>query len=305
LPHLKRKLSRVRACVIFNPTAKGHKARRFRRALELIGREATLKQTDAPGTARHLATAAIAEGFDTIIAAGGDGTVNEVLNGIGAAPDGFSRARLGVLPLGTVNVFARELGLPRTPEAAWAALRHGKELRFDLPYVESLTPPTTRTYFVQLAGAGLDSRAIALVNWSLKKKFGPLAYIFAGLQAMRETHPKITVTMADQTLTGELVLVGNGQLYGGSYRIFPHADFRDGKLDVCVFPKVSWGRLWWCGIALVLRQQLPESVVRRWQTPEFSVVATHPVQCEVDGELSLPLPVKFGLLPGTLRVLGI
>lgn len=294
----------MRACVIFNPSAKGQKAERFRRALDLIGREAALKQTDAPGRARRLATTAIAEGFDTLIAAGGDGTVNEVLNGIGDAPDGFSRARLGVLPLGTVNVFARELGLPLNPEAAWAALRHGKDVRMDLPFVENFSGPPERVYFAQLAGAGLDSRAIELVEWPLKRKIGPLAYIVAGLKAMRESHPKIHATTNQRTVTGELILVGNGQRYGGSYRIFPDARFCDGKLDVCIFPKVSWWRLCRCGFSLLLRGKLPEALVVRFQTTEFSVTTTSSLHVEVDGELSKPLPARFGLLPAALRVLA-
>jgi hypothetical protein len=99
----------VPICVIFNPAARGNKARHFRRQLDAIGSQCALKATAAPGDARRLAAEAVDDGFDLIVAAGGDGTVNEVLNGIGDAPDGFARARLGVLPLGTVNVFAREL----------------------------------------------------------------------------------------------------------------------------------------------------------------------------------------------------
>src|SRR5882672_2238462 len=96
-------------CVIFNPTARGDKAKRFRQQLDSIAKQAKLKQTTAAGDARRLAAEAVKEGFDTIVAAGGDGTLNEVLNGIGDAPKGFEGARLGLLPLGTVNVFAREL----------------------------------------------------------------------------------------------------------------------------------------------------------------------------------------------------
>ena len=75
--------------------------------------QCALKATTAPGDARRLAAEAVADGFELIVAAGGDGTVNEVLNGLGDAPDGFARARLGVLPLGTVNVFAREIETAR------------------------------------------------------------------------------------------------------------------------------------------------------------------------------------------------
>src|SRR5208282_1868611 len=127
------KTGRVRVCVIFNPTAKGEKAKRFRRHLELIAAECALKQTVAAGGARALAAQAVGEGFDTVVAAGGDGTLNEVLNGIGDVKDGFERARLAVLPLGTVNVFARELGLPMDLKRDWEIIRAGRETRIDLP----------------------------------------------------------------------------------------------------------------------------------------------------------------------------
>ena len=109
--------------MIFNPAARGEKARRFRRQLDVVGVDCAFKATTAPGDARRLAAEAVRDGFDLIAAAGGDGTVNEVLNGIGDAPDGFARARLGVLPLGTVNVFARELKIPLRIERAWEVLQ--------------------------------------------------------------------------------------------------------------------------------------------------------------------------------------
>jgi diacylglycerol kinase family enzyme len=162
--------SLVRTCVIFNPAARGNKARHFRRHLDEIGGQSALKATTAPGDARRLAAEAVGEGFDLIVAAGGDGTVNEVLNGLGDAPDGFARARLGVLPLGTVNVFAREFKIPSRVERAWEILLHGRETRIDLPRAEfSVNGAPRRQYFIQLAGAGLDARAIELVDWEHKK----------------------------------------------------------------------------------------------------------------------------------------
>src|ERR1051325_6225374 len=121
----------VRACIIFNPTAKGDKARHFFRRLDDIGAECALKKTSAPGHARRLAAEAVREGFETIVAAGGDGTVNEVLNGIGDVPDGFENVRLGLLPLGTVNVFARELKISAKLETALRILRTGRETKID------------------------------------------------------------------------------------------------------------------------------------------------------------------------------
>jgi YegS/Rv2252/BmrU family lipid kinase len=298
------KLWRVRACVIFNPAARGQKAERFRRYLDTIATEATLQQTAAPRDARRLAAEAIAAGFDTIVAAGGDGTLNEVLNGIGDAPDGFNRVRLGLLPLGTVNVFARELKIPLQPEKAWAALRRENESRIDLACVDSGEPgPHHRTYFAQLAGAGLDSRAIELVDWSLKKKIGPLAYVVAGLKAMGEAHGKIVVSDGTRNFTGQLVLVGNGRLYGGTFQIFPGADLADGKLDVCVFPQVNWPTLIRCGISLLLRGKLPEALVQRLRTPSFTMIGKNSTRFEVDGELAGPLPARFSLQPAGLRVL--
>jgi len=163
----------VRICVIFNPAARGEKARRLRRHLDQIGTESTLKLTTSPGDARKLATEAVQEGFEAVVAAGGDGTVNEVLNGLGDAPRGFESVALGVLPLGTVNVFARELGIPTNPVAAWEIIRRGTILVIDLPKVEFADNGSTQTrYFAQLAGAGLDASAVELVAWELKKRWG-------------------------------------------------------------------------------------------------------------------------------------
>jgi diacylglycerol kinase family enzyme len=134
----------VRTCIIFNPTAKGEKAGHFRRHLGEIGSKSTLKQTARVEDARRLATEAVGEGFEIIVAAGGDGTLNEVLNGIADVPDGFARARLGVLPLGTVNVFARELGIPRKLEPAWQTILQARETLIDLPAIEYRQNGSTR-----------------------------------------------------------------------------------------------------------------------------------------------------------------
>jgi YegS/Rv2252/BmrU family lipid kinase len=295
----------MRACVIFNPVAKGEKARQFRASLETLAKECTLKKTAAAGDARRLAAEAIREGFELIVAAGGDGTLNEVLNGFADAPDGFQRACLSVLPLGTVNVFARELKIPLAPDAAWAAIRSGREIRVDLPYADfTLNGKPERRYFAQLAGAGLDARAIELVSWSLKKKIGPLAYIVAGLKALTEKRPLLTASHAMTSLAGELILIGNGRLYGGDYEILPRADLRNGQLEVCVFPRANWFTLARCGPPLLLRGRLPERAVRRFQAAEFSLTCDSAAAFELDGELVGHLPVKFSIAREALRVLA-
>jgi YegS/Rv2252/BmrU family lipid kinase len=291
----------VPTCVIFNPAARGNKARHFRRQLDAIGSQCALKATAAPGDARRLAAEAVGEGYDLIAAAGGDGTINEVLNGLGDAPDGFARARLGVLPLGTVNVFARELEIPLRLERAWEVLGRGSEMKIDLPRVEfSANGKAGRRYFAQLAGAGLDARAIELVDWQHKKKVGPLAYVIAGLKALRETKPKITAQAGGEKFTGELVLVGSGKFYGGPFEIFPRADLRDGMLDICVLPRVNWPVLLRCAPGLLARRKLPEKVVRRFRAAAFELSGESGF--ELDGEWIGNLPVKFSVERERLRV---
>jgi len=294
----------VRACVIFNPAAKGQRASGFSRRLDSITAGYVLKRTTAPGAARKLAAEAIDEGFETIIAAGGDGTLNEVLNGLGDVPDGFARVRLGIMPLGTVNVFARELGFPTQPDDAWFVLERAQESRIDLGCIEHQSEGVVRRdYFVQLAGAGLDARAIELVSWPLKKRVGPLAYFYAGLRALFAKPPEITVAVGSQITRGQLVLIGNGRLYGGPFQLFPGADLRDGLLDVCVFPRANWWTLLRCGPPLLAWKRLPETAVVRLRLESFELSACSLTPFEIDGELAGRLPVKVYVKRSCLRIL--
>lgn len=294
----------MRVCVIFNPVAKGDKARRFRKHLDEIGRHASLKLTRCAGDARVLAAEAVGEGFEIIVAAGGDGTLNEVLNGIGDAPEGFDRARLGVLPLGTVNVFARELRLPLKLDTAWQTILRQREARIDLPSAEFHSDGAAqRRWFAQLGGAGLDARAIELVDWRLKKKIGPLAYVYAGFKAIMEEKPMLTATANGSTISGQLVLIGNGRLYGGNFATFHEAQMDDGKLDVCVFPESSLTTLARCAGPLLMAGKLPECAVSRFQASEFRLEGPSSAAFELDGELVGRLPVKFAVHRQRLRVI--
>jgi len=295
----------MRACVIFNPTARGDKARHFRRHLDEFAVGVALKPTQAPGDGRRLAAEAVRDGFDTLVAAGGDGTVNEVLNGLADAPDGFARARLAVLPLGTVNVFARELGLPLKPLDAWRAALAGRERRMDVGFADyAALERTQRRCFVQLAGAGLDARAISLVDWGVKKRLGPLAYAVAGAKAMSGPHPQITVEADGQSATGELVLVGNGRFYGGSLPVFPEARLDDGRLDICVFPRVSWGLIARYAFGYVTAGPRAPRDMRMLRVARARLTAAAAVPFEVEGDLCGMLPVELGVLPNVLRVLA-
>ncbi len=293
----------MQTCVIFNPAARGNKARHFRRHLDEIAAHCALKATSGPGDARRLAAEAVRDGFDLIVAAGGDGTVNETLNGLGDVPDGFARARLGVLPLGTINVFARELKIPLQVSRAWQVLQADHERKIDLPWVEFfVNGQPQKQYFAQLAGGGMDARAIELVGWSLKKKFGPLAYVLAGLQALGEPKPKIKAQIEGKSVEGELILIGNGRLYGGAFDIFPAARLNSSRLELCAVPRMNWPTLLHCAPHLLLRGRLPEAAVQRLQSARLTLSSDAQAAFELDGEWIGKLPATFGLEPQTLRV---
>ena len=295
----------MRACVIFNPTARGDKARHFRRHLEEFSGGIALKPTQAPGDGRRLAAEGVQDGFDTLVAGGGDGTVNEVLNGIADAPSGFARARLAVLPLGTVNVFARELGLPLQLRPAWEAIFSGRERIIDAPFADLSTEHgPQRRHFAQLAGAGLDARAISLVDWQLKKRIAQFAYVIAGLKAMRAPHPLISVTADGRTVQGELVLVGNGRFYGGNLPMFPTAQLDDGLLEICVFPRVTWGLLARYGLAYVTGNPSPPRDLTVLRVSSATLSSTVRVPFELDGDLCGELPVSLGVAARVLRVVA-
>ena len=279
----------MQTCVIFNPSARGEKAQAFCSRLNSRHPQFALRLTTAPGQARLLAAQAVREGFPTIVAAGGDGTAHEVVNGIADVPGGFAAARLGLLPLGTVNVFARELGLPADLTGAIQVLAAGRETTIDLGRV-------------QFEGAGMDSRAIALVSWKLKKKIGRLAYLVAGLAAAREAQPVITVERERQ-LSGELVLLGNGRYYAGSFAFFPGADLRDGLLDACVFPKAGWRSAARVAAGLLTGRVHRWSPAVRLRSSRFRLASASRVLLQLDGENTGELPATIRVLPKALRVI--
>ncbi|HWN93622.1 MAG TPA: diacylglycerol kinase family protein [Methylomirabilota bacterium] len=293
----------MRTCVIFNPAARGDKARHFQRHLNEIASEAALKPTKRAGEARRLSAEAVSEHFEVVVAAGGDGTVNEVLNGIADA-GGFERTRLGVLPLGTVNVFAKELRLPQNVTSAWNVIQRGKDMRIDAPWASQIVEgKTQRRYFAQMAGAGLDSRAVELVSWQLKKRFGPLAYFVAGLQALGEKLPLIEISNGHESASGQLVLIGNGKFYGGRFTVFPLADLCDGVLEAVIFPRINLETLARSGWGMMTDNFHTgrKTIQIKGSQLELKCAASIPLQ--LDGENVGPLPAMVGVLPRALRVI--
>jgi len=290
-------------CVIFNPAARGEKARHFREHLAALSTATALKPTYAAGAGRKLAAEAVQEGFTTIVAAGGDGTLNEVVNGIQDA-NGFERVRLGVLPLGTINVFARELRLPTAFDAAWKVIESGREQIIDLPAVEfTRDGAPVRQVFAQLAGAGLDSRAIELVNWELKKKVGPMAYVVAGFQALTQPKQTIIASSTHSGGQGELVLIGNGRYYGGTFELFPDASLEDGLLDVTIFPKVNWETLLKTGWGWLTDQIRASAGCHHFKADRLTLSSNGAVPFELDGDNAGQLPATFTVAKKVMRVL--
>ena len=284
----------TRFFVIFNPAARGEKSQRLLHFLESkASTNVTFAPTQRAGEAQTLAARAVAEGYDAVIAAGGDGTINEVINGIGT-----TGVALGILPLGTVNVFALELGIPLKLDAAWATVQRGMTRLIDLAHAES---NGGGRFFAQLAGVGFDARAVRAASWELKKKVGPLAYVWAGLKVLQEPPVAVEVTADGRTARGVAVFVGNGRYYGGRFRLFPQARLDDGLLDVCVFERAGYLDLLRYGQG-VLRGTHPQlRDVHHFQADGFVCRGAAPF--ELDGEDAGDAPVTFSVKQRALRVI--
>ena len=297
-------MSQPSIALIFNPAARGDKARRFRESLGQLRNECTLLETTGPGSATALAAQAVHDGCKTIVASGGDGTVNEVVNGLAQARSGLGQAQLGILPLGTMNVFARELGIPLSPRRAWETVRLGQARAVDLPLAKVQTDagPAERC-FVQMAGAGLDADAVGGVSIALKKKIGPLAYLFSTLAALKAKPPRLTATWAGGSARGEWMCVGNGRFFGGPVVLFPDAKLSDGRLDLCVFPRINPGSVSRGVTSMALGQIGDWPGAEHHRMSELTIDGPAGTRVQADGEFIGTLPVTITLRPRALRVL--
>lgn len=296
----------MRACVIFNPSARGDRARQFARFLATIAPATDLLPTTGPGSARDLAREAADADRPLVVAAGGDGTVFEVLNGIADSRHGFERTALSVLPLGTANVFAHELGIPSDPARAWEALRHGSRRRIDCGFAEfhDADGAPLQARFVIVAGAGLDARAVQLVDWNLKRHTGKLAYITAACRALlsHPDHPRCRID--GREFTGRAVLVGNGRFYAGDLPIFPDGDLASGRLHVRGVRSVSPRILLGCLTSYLTGRWALDSQLAGASVDELHLTADAPVPLQLDGEFVGWLPATLRILPAALEVLA-
>ena len=297
-------MSRPSIALIFNPAARGEKARRFRESLGQLRDECTLLETTVPGSATALAAQAVRDGYETVVATGGDGTVNEVVNGLASIPGGLGQARLGILPLGTMNVFARELGISLTAKRAWETIRLGQARAVDLPLAKVQTEDgRAKRFFVQMAGAGLDADAVGGVSLALKKKIGPLAYLFSTLAALKAKPPTLTARWDGGSARGEWMCVGNGRFFGGPAVLFPDAKLNDGRLDLCVFPRINPGSVSRGVTSMALGQIADWPGAKHHRMSELTIDGPAGTHVQADGDFIGTLPVTIALRARTLRVL--
>jgi YegS/Rv2252/BmrU family lipid kinase len=279
--------------VILNPAAHSERARRQRARVEQLAAGCLVHTTSRSGEAEILARRAATEGYRKIVAAGGDGTVNEVVNGIAG-----SKAVLGLLPIGTMNVFATELGLPTHDlDLCWSVIQAKNTRLVDLPIAN-------RKFFVQLAGVGLDAQVVQETSAKLRRDFGPVSYLIGAAQIAARRPPRLLIESENASINeGSFVLVGNGRLYGGPFPFFKHAVIDDGLFDVVVFKRLGYLEIIKYLQDVIFSSEIRTPEVEYFQTQRLRVNSDETVPVEVDGELVGNCPVEFTVRRRALSVL--
>ncbi|MEI6345219.1 MAG: diacylglycerol kinase family protein [Verrucomicrobiota bacterium] len=289
-----------KSLIILNPAAHSDRASSLEEEIHSLSDGVEVRLSRMPGDAEQIARNALKENFSTIIAAGGDGTINEVVNGI--VSSGISGVSLGILPVGTMNVFALELGIPlNSISKAWEIIQNGNLRHIDLPRCES---GDGLRYFVQLAGVGLDAEVVRRTSRQSKKTFGPVSYLLSLTQVALRKPSRITMESHDGKLReGSFVLLGNGRFYGGPFTMFRRGSSSDGLLDVLVFQNQSpWDLLRYMH-AILMGHHAELGDVEYFQTSSLRLHSNGIVPYELDGEMVGYLPLAFTLQQGALPVI--
>ncbi len=233
--------------------------------------------------------------YDMVIVAGGDGTVNEVINGISG-----SKITLVIIPFGSTNVLALELGIPFNTKKASELIAHGKRLKIDLGYVK--TNKETR-YFSMMLDIGFIPKLIEGINPKVKKGWGNLAYLLSGIQQLLtyKWH-KIHIEHKSHSV-GYFVTISNSKDYAGEYQIADRASITDGLLDLVVINRKSW----WQIIKLISSVSRGESNTffkgEYYHIKEAHIYSKHKVLVQVDGELIGTAPIDVKVAPKALTVM--
>jgi YegS/Rv2252/BmrU family lipid kinase len=261
------------------------------RRVRALGAE--LRLTEHPGQAYALSAAAVQGGCATVVAVGGDGTVNEVARALAGTP-----VVLGIIATGSGNGLARHLGIHGSWDRAFATLRNGQPRAIDVGFANGCP-------FLNVAGLGFEAELAERFNRARRR--GLLAYAFLTLRALR-TAPSLAcrIRAGDSVheFTASTVAVANASQYGGGLRIAPRARVDDGRLDLCALPPLRWNNL----LPLTFRLRTggigAAKGVLQLQAPAFTVELPGPARLHTDGETHLVgSEVHFVVQPGHLRVL--
>jgi len=289
-----------KARLIYNPTSGREEGKKrlvdILRILDRAGIEATPHATEGKGDAEISAAKAVDNHYDMIIVAGGDGTLNEVINGISGKP---KRPPLGVIPLGTTNDFARALGIPRYWEKACSIITRQVTRVVDVGQANE-------QYFINIAGGGYVTELTYEVPSRLKTIIGQLAYYMKGIEKMVRLRPtELRIELDGQEVYHEefmLFLITNTNSVGGFEKLAPTASIDDGLFDVIMLKK--------CNLAEFIRiigitirgEHVNDPLIVHKKTKRVTVTSPHTVQLNLDGEFGGFLPATFRILPAHLKV---
>lgn len=283
--------------IVFNPTAGRRRVAALWRVLDILtmnGVRIEVMRTEAPGHAATLARAAVAAGETMVVAAGGDGTIAEVAQGIAG-----SGAALGIIPIGTANVLAHELRLKFAPRDVAAALAVG---RTRLIHPGLCTGPLGARLFVQMLGAGFDADVVHALAPRLKRMMGRSAYVVQGVRELaRYRFPRIRLRIDGRAVEAGSAIVSKGRLYAGAYVLAPQADPSRPGFQVALFDRAGPAS------TLLYGAMLPTGTLAR--LPWVRVLAGREIEI---GSLGIPLqadgdaagfsPVRITEAAGGLRV---
>jgi YegS/Rv2252/BmrU family lipid kinase len=305
--------------LIYNPVAgrrparRGHEIREAAAVLHQAGLEINLAPTDRADMAHELAQAAVKDGADVVFACGGDGTINEVINGL--AP---SSVPLGILPGGTANILAHELHLPLHPVRAARQFARWTPRRIALGrarWTETQTagatfnpiPQTCSRYYVSVAGVGYDAHVVYKLSPWLKKNFGVAGYIMEALrQYVLYSFPRFSCRLAGLERQDTFAVIHRTRLYAGWLHMAPTADLFAPHLAVCSFPSRNRARYLLYALAVLARQHLRLSDVSLDHSNEAvctPIDTSETIRFELDGELGGALPATFEIVPDALTIL--
>lgn len=279
-----------RARIIYNPSSGKELIKRHLpyvlERLEKAGYEASAHATTGKDCAKKAAQIAIERKYDLVIAAGGDGTIFEVVNGLA---DQEYRPTLGLIPAGTTNDFARALGIPRNIKAACDVLCNGHTRPIDIGKVNG-------KYFVNVAAGGALTELTYEVPSKWKTIIGQVAYYLKGLVKLPFIKPtKVHIEYDDEIYDGDIMffLVCNTKSVGGFEKLAPKSEFDDGKFDLLIVEKMELPRFVHLGIKTLSGKHLKDAKIKYAQASHIKVKMEKDLQLNLDGECGGIFPVEF------------